>query len=483
MKMTHARRGLWAAGLASLTSVLLPGGLAVADDDVQQLRDMVELLRSEVDVLRAERESDWLTEHRAEEIRELVQDVLADADTRASLQGTSINAGYDGGFFIQSSDDSFKLKVGGQLQVRWDFNHRKGNDSQQTNAYGFEVRRFKLKFSGHILDPSWTYKMSIVNTRNSRVGGSAGFYSEDAWIQKKFENDMYIKVGQFKAPYLREELVSSSAQLTVERSMVNTAFTYGWTQGLELGWNNDWLSVKGMYNDGPLSLNGQAFSAGENSLTARAELKLAGDWQMFRSLSGYGNSEFGAMIGAAVEWYNFDSPGNAFEYGNIDGRNNIGYTVDLSVGGSGWTAFTYFVWGNGANHAAIYDEPSLDSWGWVVQGGIMPVEDVELFARYEVGDIEDYRGSLTLPGETGHNSTLTLGANWWPTGTKHIKISADFGYAFSNLANGDGANTNPANPNTNPGSADWVSSGTGWAGDYDNNDGQILIRAQMQLLF
>ena len=113
----------------------------------------------------------------------------------------------------------------------------------------------------------------------------------------------------------------------------------------------------------------------------------------------------------------------------------------------------------------------------------MPWKNLELFSRYEVGNIQDYRGSLTLPGETGHNSTLTVGANWWPTETKTIKVSADFGYAFSNLADGPGANNDPANPNTNPGSADWVSSGTGWNGDFDNNDGQILIRAQMQLLF
>lgn len=482
MKMTSNQKwfGLMGAAGLSLASVAMP---AAAADEIDELRGMVNSLKAEVDVLRSERESDWLTEHRAEEIKGLVQDVLADADTRASLQGSTMNAGYDGGFYIRTSDDTFKLKINGQLQVRWDFNHRKAEENEQSNAYGFEVRRFKLKFSGYVIDPSWAYKFTIVNTRNARVGGSAGFYAEDAWIQKKFDNDMYVKVGQFKAPFLREELVSSSAQLAVERSMVNNAFTYGWTQGIELGWSNDWLSLKGMYNDGPLRLNGQAYSTGENSLTARAEVKLAGDWKMFKSLSGFGNTDFGLMIGGAVEWYNLDNPNNFLEYGNVDGRNNIGFTADISMGGSGWTAFSYFVWGNGSNHQAVYDQNTVDSWGWVVQGGIMPVDDIELFARYELGDIDDYRGTLDLPGTTGHNSTLTVGANWWPTGDKHVKISADFGYAFSNLADGPGANLDPGNPSTNPGSADWVSSGTGWDADYRNESGQFLIRAQMQLLF
>lgn len=482
--MTFKAKNLWRIGTAlSMGFVFLFSGSTLAGDEVQELRELVDALRSEVDVLRAEQKSDWMTEHRAEQIRELVQDVLADADTRASLQGSGVLAGYDGGFFIKSSDDSFKLKVGGQIQIRWDFNHRNGDASQEINAYGFEIRRFKLKFSGHIFDSSWTYKMSLVNTRNARDGGSASFYSEDAWIQKKFENGIYIRAGQFKAPYLREELVSSSAQLAVERSMVNNAFTYGWTQGLEMGWNNEWLSVKSMYNDGPLALNGQAYSAGENSLTARAEVLLGGDWKMFKSLSSYGNSDFGAMLGAAFQWYNFDSPANTKEFGNVNGRNNVGFTVDASVAGNGWTAFSYFVWGAGRNNDVVFDTTTINSWGWVVQGGIMPWKNIELFSRYELGNIEDYRGSLDMPGQTGHNSTLTLGANWWPTGTKNIKISADVGYAFSNLADGPGANNDPNNPNRNPGSADWVSSGTGWTGDYDNNSGQILIRAQMQLLF
>lgn len=482
--MAFQAKGFWRTGsLLGMGAILLSAGSATASDEVQELRELVDTLRSEVDVLRAEQGTDWMTEQRSEEIRELVRDVLADADTRASLQGGGALAGYDGGFFIKSSDNKFKLKFNGQLQTRWAFNHRKGDASEETNAYGFEVRRFKMKFSGHIFDPSWTYKMTIVNTRNARDGGSASFYSEDAWLQKKFENGIYIKAGQFKAPYLREELVSSSAQLAVERSMINNAFTYGWTQGLEMGWKNDWLSVQGMYSDGPLALNGQASSTGENSLTGRVQMLLAGDWSQFKSLSGFGNSDFGAMLGAAVQWYNFDNPANTFEYGNVDGRNNIGFTVDASVGGNGWTAFSYFVWGAGRNNDVVFDTTKINSWGWVVQGGIMPWEDVELFSRYELGNIEDYRGSLDLPGQTGHNSTLTLGANWWPTGSKNIKISADIGYAFSNLADGPGANNDPANPNRNPGSADWVSSGTGWKSDYGNNSGQILIRAQMQLLF
>ena len=53
-------------------------------------------LESRLAALEAEKGAQWLTEQRAEQIRGLVQEVLADADTRASmLQG--IAAGYDDG--------------------------------------------------------------------------------------------------------------------------------------------------------------------------------------------------------------------------------------------------------------------------------------------------------------------------------------------------------------------------------------------------
>ncbi|MBC8309009.1 MAG: hypothetical protein H8E83_00670, partial [Planctomycetes bacterium] len=49
---------------------------------------VVEQLRLELDQERAQNDNDWITEVRANEIRELVHDVLADADSRNSLQGS-----------------------------------------------------------------------------------------------------------------------------------------------------------------------------------------------------------------------------------------------------------------------------------------------------------------------------------------------------------------------------------------------------------
>ena len=134
------------------------------------------------DLMREKGES-WLTQERANEIRAVVQDVLNDADTRTSLQTSTATSGYKDGFFIASPDGNFKLVINGENQLRWSYNWlstRSMNNSENTiqppgvlipgdfnsvgvakAAYGFELRRVKLGFSGHVIDPGWQYSVTL----------------------------------------------------------------------------------------------------------------------------------------------------------------------------------------------------------------------------------------------------------------------------------------------------------------------------------
>ena len=82
-----------------------------------------------------------------------MRDALADASSRASLQGSGATVGYDNGFFMSSADGNFSLRVGALEQVRfvWEF------DTQ--SDMGFENRRNQLHFGGHMFDPSWAYRV------------------------------------------------------------------------------------------------------------------------------------------------------------------------------------------------------------------------------------------------------------------------------------------------------------------------------------
>ncbi|MFM7261774.1 MAG: hypothetical protein ACKO3W_14350, partial [bacterium] len=96
---------------------------------IEKLEASNRALASEVETLRAGDDDAWLTEQRAAEIRSIVSDVLADSDTRASLQNSGITAGWNDGFFLMSPDQRFLLEAGGLLQARYIFSSVPSGDS------------------------------------------------------------------------------------------------------------------------------------------------------------------------------------------------------------------------------------------------------------------------------------------------------------------------------------------------------------------
>src|SRR5262245_5316049 len=205
--------------IVSAVCVAPAGAADPASDEVQSLRKEVAELRAEVAELRAGRDQDWLTTQRAAQIRALVEDALADAGTRAGLLDEGATAGWDKGFFMKSADGNFLLRINGQLDLRWVLNHQNDAPLTDDTVYGFEVRRARLNFQGHVIDPSWQYR---VQTGFNRSTGT--LVLEDAYVNKMFGEDVGLMIGQFKVPFLMEETMPSSRQLAVERSLVNEEF-------------------------------------------------------------------------------------------------------------------------------------------------------------------------------------------------------------------------------------------------------------------
>ena len=107
-------------GLVAGTTALAIAGTAFGgvESDNDALAQIAEL-KQELAELKQQNGQDWLTEQRSSEIRGIVQDVLADADTRTSLQSSGAMAGYNNGFFLASPDGNFSLKVGGHRSRSW----------------------------------------------------------------------------------------------------------------------------------------------------------------------------------------------------------------------------------------------------------------------------------------------------------------------------------------------------------------------------
>ncbi len=182
-------------GLAGAVALMLTGG-SYADttpDGVtnDELRARVADLEATVAELKSGQGDNWLTEQRADEIRGLVQDVLADADTRASLLTQGMTSGYDDGFILSSSDGSFSMKINGQIQFRHVSNLRDG-DAVDGHRSGFENTRTKLIFTGNVISQDWRYKLE---GNFARDGGE--FELEDSWLEYALADNWRLKFGQY----------------------------------------------------------------------------------------------------------------------------------------------------------------------------------------------------------------------------------------------------------------------------------------------
>ena len=111
---------IWSLGGFLVIAMIVMGtpALANTEADLKARLDRAEARIAELAASQNMESRTWLSTQRAEEVKELVREVLADADMRASLlEGSS--AGHNGDHFFLSNDDgSFLLMVGGQIQIR-----------------------------------------------------------------------------------------------------------------------------------------------------------------------------------------------------------------------------------------------------------------------------------------------------------------------------------------------------------------------------
>jgi len=484
-----------AGSTLGFTAAAFASSAEMSSDTAAQLAQ----LRKEIAELKANQGDKWLTEERAKEIRSIVQDVLADADTRASLQSSGATAGYDNGFFIASPDGNFKLVVNGQLQVRYaasrlssrslgqldpgtyeppqfgfqpvfpggfenkgyqGFYGENNTNGVKRTARGFELPRAKLEFSGHVIDPSWQFKIvGAFEQQNSQFiwvpntlpnaglagGGGTGalalpnsygsfaipnsggngsqssnFGLEDAYIVKVLDPNWSVKVGQFKAPLLREELVSSKYQLAVERSLVNQFFSTEYTQGIELTFQNDCFRVMASYNDGGNNANTSAtigntsnsafgaFSGNftQYAVTGRAEWKAFGTWDQFDDFSSPNGTGSGLLVGAAVNWQR-------------GGANDINNTVNSWTAGGGNGGFVPNIGNQYPNNLPINGNDDVTNLTYTADVSL-ELGGVSLYAAYvgnvahnlPAGWVANPSGGFTGPNESVPNNISNVPAAW-----------------------------------------------------------------------
>lgn len=411
------------------------GGVAFGADQNNYAAEIADL-KAQIAEMKSASGDSWLTEQRAAEIRGIVTDVLADADTRSSLQGSGAGAGYDGGFFLSSADGNYSMKLNVLQQIRWSFNDDDSAVSGESQSFGFENKRTRLNFSGNIVDSTWSYKVSFYfGYSNSAESFGEGDLA-DVWVSKDFGNGFAMYAGQFKLPFGAEYGLDAGNLQFTDYSVAATLLGPGYGQGLMFGYSADMFRVHAAYVNGLGEAN-QAWGSGSPStdwaFAARGEFKLAGNWSQFGDAQSWKGEEFGAVIGA----------GYAVERDDASDATPWSFTVDATVDFGG------------ANIAAAYFMTDDDAGGeinaFTVSGGVFVADDIELVARFENIDVD---GGPEL-------NTLTGGANWY-FARNTAKVGVEFGYAFDAIFSPDATFAN------------WVES---------TDDGQWVLRGQMSFSF
>jgi hypothetical protein len=418
-------------GLFAGTTLAISG---VAFGAAEQTNTAAEIaqLKAEIAGLKAAQGEQWLTEQRASEIRGIVTDVLADADTRSSLQGSGAGAGYNGGFFMSSADGNYSMKINLLEQIRWTFNDQSNADDEQ--ASGFENKRTRLTFSGGMVDSSWSYKVGYyLGYSNSAENFGAGELS-DANVTKDFGNGFGVTVGQFKLPFSAEYGLDAGNLQFNDYSVVNTLSGTGYGQGLNLGYSADAFRVNFAYVNAIGEVNENWGNINPDyAFAIRGEYKIAGNWAQFNDGQSWKGEEFGAVIGV----------GYANENPQVGDDSPTWFTVDatLDFGGANLALAYYTTSEVGAD----------DTTGFTVGGGVFLSDDFELAARYENFE----------PDGGDDLNTMTINGNWY-LAKNTAKLGLAWGYAFDAV---------PAGAEY----AGWVDSG--------GEDGEWFFQAQMSFNF
>lgn len=192
----------------SLSVWILPVMAADSSAEVEQLKKEMKRLVDEQTILKK----------KIEELEKIqVQTETKTIETEKKVveaEKKGIQAGYDKGFYIKSSDENFLLKTNLFLQFRYTYLHFdrtvNANDEDWSN---FFVRRARVFFSGNAPNKDWTYFFHIQLEPTSAVN------MHDAYVTWKKYPYAQVQFGRAKLPYGLHFWQSASQLNGVERSI------------------------------------------------------------------------------------------------------------------------------------------------------------------------------------------------------------------------------------------------------------------------
>ncbi|MEO0477708.1 MAG: porin [Planctomycetota bacterium] len=286
--------------MAGALLAAVPGVATAETSELEQMRAEMAQMRAEMAQLKADQQGDWMSDTRRAEIEGMIADVFADANTRATLLQEGALAGIDekGKIFLQSADGAFSANFKGQIQSRYIFNTEDGRSDESIS--GFQMARMKFAVKGKVGD-GWGYEFKIKGDRDQE-SGTNDVEIDLAYITYKINDKLSMAAGAKKLPFARQELISSSRQVGVDRTLVNEFFTLNRSDLIELKYKaSDDLYITGAISDGANFhlTDYNTNQANDFAVTARADWQAMGDdWSAAKDEFG-GTDEDALFVGVA----------------------------------------------------------------------------------------------------------------------------------------------------------------------------------------
>jgi phosphate-selective porin OprO and OprP len=202
--------------------------------------------------------------------------VITEEDYKEVTKSKPFDYKLGSGFTFTSPDEKFQATIGGRMQFRYTFTNN-GGTAQDVSKW--EAKRTRIWFKGYAYTKDLTYQIEIDPTALASTSNYKGLV--DAWMNYKLMDEVQLKVGQYKVPWGRQELISDSALELVDRSIAEDKMKVDYDTGAML--NGKIAKGLAYYYLGWFGGAGQtqSQSTNNNMFAARAVVNPLGDFSNY----------------------------------------------------------------------------------------------------------------------------------------------------------------------------------------------------------
>ena len=139
--------------------------VAQSKSQIEELKQQIEEIQrqNQQQIQELQRKIEQLESQRAADKEQIEKAVAEDKDAWYK----KFKAGYDKGFFLESDDGNFEMKMKFRSQLRLSVDNTDDKETGEKNtATDFNVRRFRIYWEGHAFRPWYNYVFQISADNN-----------------------------------------------------------------------------------------------------------------------------------------------------------------------------------------------------------------------------------------------------------------------------------------------------------------------------